>query len=54
MDKRDRIISELLDALDIIGRANDLDYIRGVVEGATKRANAERARNADGYLVVKA
>lgn len=56
--KHDRIISDLIAALDYIHREADKPeasrhYIMGVCEGATKMANAERVRNSDGYLVVK-
>ena len=56
--KRDRIISELMDALEYIRREADKPdasrhYILGVCEGAAKRCNAERVRNTDGYLVVR-
>lgn len=58
MDTKDRIISELMDALDMIRREAQKPecsrhYIIGVCEGATNRCNASRERNSDGYLVVK-
>ena len=58
MTKADRIISELMDALDNIRREAEKEdasrhYIIGVVQGASARCNADRERNRDGYLVVK-
>ena len=58
MTKQDIIISELIDALDLIRREAEKPdasrhYILGVTEGATKRCNAERERDSDGYLVVR-
>ncbi len=58
MTTSDRIISELIDALNLIRREAENDdasrhYIQGVVKGATDRCNASRERNSDGYLVVK-
>jgi hypothetical protein len=58
MDKRDRIIAELMDALDMIRReAEKTDasrhYIDGVAAGAMERCNSQRVRNSDGYLVTK-
>lgn len=59
MTKADRIISELMDALDAIEHATKYDkpyqlaFIAGIAQQAKKNANLHRARNADGYLVVK-
>lgn len=58
MQTYDIIIVELMEALELIRREALKDdcsrhYIQGVVEGATKRCNADRMRNSDGYLVVK-
>ena len=58
MDKRYIIIAELIDALDAIRREAEKPeasrhYIMGVCEGATKRCNTQRERDADGYLVVR-
>lgn len=58
MTKADRIISELMDALDLIRREADKPeasrhYIDGVAAGAMARCDASRVRNADGYMVVK-
>ena len=59
MTKKDRIIAELMDALELINReAEKADasrhYIAGVSGGAMQRCNMQRERNSDGYLVVKA
>jgi hypothetical protein len=58
MTKHDRIISDLLHALDCIRREAEKSeasrhYIAGVVEQAIVSCNAQRERNSDGYLVVK-
>jgi hypothetical protein len=58
MTKADTIIAELVDALDLAYREADKEncsrhYIVGVCEFAIRRANAQRVRNEDGYLVVK-
>ncbi len=58
MKTSDRIISNLINALDIIGREADKAtasryFIAGVVRKAIDDCNAERERNSDGYLVVK-
>ncbi len=52
--KHDVIISELMDALSLIARSpcNDA-YVQGVAEKAMKNCNAQRERNADGYMAVK-
>ena len=58
MTKHDRIIAELVNALDLIAwesaKTNgNLAYINGVAAYAIATCNASRVRNADGYLVVK-
>lgn len=58
MTKADRIISELMNALDIIRREADKPevsrhYIRGAACEAMALCDAQRERNSDGYLVVK-
>ena len=60
MTKADQIIAELMDALDKIQREVVEhewrwrgSYIVGVAKQAMKNCNAQRERNADGYLVVK-
>ncbi len=58
MTKADRIISELMDALDLIRHEAEKPdasrhYIDGVAAGAMDRCNRQRVRNSDGYLVVK-
>jgi hypothetical protein len=59
MTKSDRIIAELIDALDKIERKTHgtkleaLAYIGGVAKQAQANANTQRERNSDGYLVVK-
>lgn len=59
MTKADRIIRELVDALDYIQREatmqNDgaIDRIRGAAEQAIANADRQRVRNADGYLVTR-
>ena len=55
--KANRIISDLVTALDAIGRhatgeGASLHYIRGMADYAIETCNAQRERNADGYLVV--
>jgi hypothetical protein len=55
----DRLISELMEALELIRREAEKDdasrhYIQGVCKGASDRCNASRERNSDGYFVVKA
>ncbi len=59
MTKEDRIIAHLMDALDAIRREADKadasrHYILGCAEGAMKACDAQRERNSDGYLVVRA
>lgn len=57
MNKHDRIISSLMDALDAIRRAAALNasphYIAGIATQAIINADTQRERNSDGYLVVK-
>jgi len=58
MTQADRIIAELMDALELVRTEADKPeasrhYIVGVCEGAMKRCDASRVRNNDGYLVVK-
>ena len=58
MDKPDRIIADLMNALDLIRREAEKPdasrhYIDGVAAQATEICNRQRERNADGYLVVK-
>jgi len=58
MNKYDRIISELVDALHLISREADKEdasrhYIAGVASQAIKNCDRSRERNSDGYLVVK-
>ena len=60
MTKPDRIIADLMNALDMIARKAleppseaVIPYIIGVATQAAKNCNAQRERNADGYLVVK-
>ncbi len=58
MTKSDRMIADLIDALDAIHReASKPDasrhYIAGVCEGMIRLCNLQRERNQDGYLVVK-
>lgn len=58
MNKSDRLISNLMFALSLIERAsndtaNRHAYINGVATMAQSICNAQRERNADGYLVVK-
>lgn len=59
--KHDRIIAELVAALAQIHRqtayppeCDTISIVRGIAEQAMKNCNAQRERNADGYLVVKA
>jgi hypothetical protein len=59
LSKANQIISELMDALDLIRRESEKTdasrhYMNGVAEGAMAKCNAQRERNSDGYLVVKA
>jgi len=58
MKPYDQIISELMDALELIQREAEKSepsrhYILGVAEQAAKNCNARRERNTDGYLVVR-
>jgi hypothetical protein len=60
MTTHDRIINELVDALDKIHReaactpeAASLTRILGLCDYAISRCNAQRERNSDGYLVVR-
>lgn len=59
MTKADRIIRELVDALDSIAREatnqrdGAIDRIRGAAEQAIANADRQRVRNADGYLVTR-
>jgi hypothetical protein len=58
MDKKNDIISELMNALDLIRREADKadasrHYIDGVAAFAMSKCDAQRTRNTDGYLVVK-
>jgi len=58
MTKHDRIIAELIDALDMIMREAEKPecsrhYVDGVARQATANCNAQREPNSDGYLVVK-
>jgi hypothetical protein len=69
MSRHDRIISDLVNALDTIrreaqakerefkGRFGETDgfaYIDGVAGQAINNCRAQQVRNTDGYLVVKA
>ncbi len=59
MTKHDRIIADLMTALDIILRETkradgSLAYVRGAAQQAMTSCDAQRVRNEDGYLVVKA
>jgi hypothetical protein len=56
--RANRIISELMDALDIIYREAEKEdasrhYIIGVCEGASKQCDRQRVRNSDGYREVR-
>jgi len=58
MTKHDRIIRDLITALDGIRREADKAdasrrYIAGMAEQAIANWNAQCERNSDGYLVVK-
>ncbi len=59
MTKHDRIVADLVDALDAIERAtlsddpHALAYIQGMAQQAQKNVNAQRELNSDGYLVVR-
>jgi hypothetical protein len=58
MDKKDRLIADLVNALDLIRReASKPDarrhYIEGAASFAIKHVEDASERNADGYLVVK-
>jgi len=52
MTKADLIIRDLLNALDTIQRADNIDYIKGAASFAIERANRACVRNKDGYLVA--
>jgi len=56
--RHNRIISELMDALDIILREAEKPecsrhYIIGAAKASMAQCDAQRVRNRDGYLVVK-
>ena len=57
MTKADRIVSDLMDALDKIRQAvateASVHYIDGLAEQAMKNCEHQRVRNSDGYLVVR-
>lgn len=58
ISKHDNVVSELMDALDLIRReaakpSPSAHYIIGVAEAAMARCDEQRERNSDGYLVVK-
>ena len=57
MTRSDRIIAELMNALDLIRREADKPeasrhYIDGVAAFAMSKCDAQRERNKDSYLVV--
>lgn len=59
MSKHDRIIADLITALDAIQREatkpdGSRPFILGLASQAIYACNTERERNSDGYLVVKA
>lgn len=58
MTKHDRIIAELVNALDAIRRESakpeaSRHYINGIAQQAVANCDAQREQNSDGYLVVK-
>jgi hypothetical protein len=60
MTTHDRIINELMDALDKIRReiivpvpVDAAHRVLGMADYAINRCNAQRERNSDGYLVVR-
>jgi hypothetical protein len=60
MSRHDRIIADLMTALDAIRREahekaseGSLDFIFGLAGQAMTNCDAQRERNTDGYLVVK-
>lgn len=58
MNNTDRLVHDLIDALDVVRRVAESDtpgataFIQGAAEQAIKHAHAQMVRNADGYLVV--
>lgn len=58
MTRADRIIAELMNALDLIRRESERPeprhhYIEGMALEAMEHCDAQRERNSDGYLVVR-
>lgn len=57
MTRSDRVIADLVSALDAIDQAassgQPLAYIQGMARQAQDNANVYRTRNSDGYLVMK-
>jgi hypothetical protein len=53
MTKQDKAISELVNALDAILRANNLEYAKGCASQAIANVKAISVRNSDGYMVVR-
>jgi hypothetical protein len=54
MTKADRIILDLINALDAIERADNIHFAHGIANQAIKNAKHDLQRNTDGYLTVKA
>ncbi len=52
MTRHDRIVADLMTALDAIQRADNIDLARGVAIQAMANCNEHRERNAYGYMVV--
>lgn len=52
MNKQNRVIADLLNALDVVLRADSLAYAQGAASQAIKNAHGAMVRNSDGYLVV--
>lgn len=52
-DKHNRLIRDLLNAMDAVLRSENLEFAKGVAAQAIINIHGECVRNADGYLVVK-
>jgi hypothetical protein len=53
VNRADTLITELINAMGAILRADNLDFCKGVAEQAIANARAQQVRNADGYFVTK-
>lgn len=53
LQSANELIALLVNALDAVQRAENLDYAKGAADYAIAQANKRRERNAHGYLEVR-